>query len=85
MQYKNCLYLKNIDISSIYIFCYAQLHIHKYRVKFIYFEKATKFCEIVTVDLTIKNKSKVVISQNFCVLLTKPQLYIGTYIICNVL
>ena len=46
-------------------------------VKFIYFEKATKFCEISTVDLTVttQDKSKVVKSQKFCVLLTKPQLY----------
>ena len=38
-------------------------------VKFIYSEKATKFCEISTVDLTVttQDKSKVVISQNFCV------------------
>ena len=36
-------------------------------VKFIYFEKATKSCEISTVDLTVttQDKSKVEISQNF--------------------
>ena len=37
------------------------------RVKFIYSEKATKFCEISTVDLTITtyDKSTVEISQKF--------------------
>ena len=36
------------------------------RVKFIYSEKATKFCEISTEDLTVTtfNKSMVEISQN---------------------
>ena len=36
-------------------------------VKFIYCEKATKFCEISTVDLSylVKVKSTVEISQNF--------------------
>ena len=36
-------------------------------LKFIYFEKATKFYEISTVDLTVttQDKSKVEISQNF--------------------
>ena len=36
-------------------------------VKFIYSEKATKFCEISTVDLTVttEDKFKVEISQNF--------------------
>ena len=36
-------------------------------VKFIYSEKATKFCEISTVDLTVttQDKSKVEISQKF--------------------
>ena len=45
-------------------------------LKFIYSEKATKFCEISTVDLTdfTQDKSKVVILQSLCVLLTKPQL-----------
>ena len=35
--------------------------------KFMYSEKATKFCEISTLDLTIttKDKSTVEISQNF--------------------
>ena len=39
----------------------------KLLVKFIYSEKATKFCEISTVHLTIttKDKSTVEISQNF--------------------
>ena len=52
---------------------------HCFGIKFIYSEKATKFCKISTVDLTVttKDKSKVVISQNFCVLLTIPQLYGG--------
>ena len=38
-------------------------------VKFIYFEKATKFCEIFTLHLTTVYtvKSKVKISQNFVV------------------
>ena len=55
-------------------------------VKFIYFEKATKFCKISTVDLTVteQNISKVVISQTFCVLLTKPQLYIPELIEINI-
>ena len=41
-------------------------------------EKATKFCEISTVDLTgtTQDKSKVVILQKFCGILTKPQLYL---------
>ena len=40
---------------------------HDILIKFIYFEKATKFCEISTVDLTIttQDKSKLEISQNF--------------------
>ena len=37
-------------------------------------KKATKFCKISTVDLTFTTKSKVMISQTFCVLLTKPKL-----------
>ena len=46
-------------------------------LKFIFSEKTTKFCEISTADLTFttQDKSKVVISQIFCGLLTKPQLY----------
>ena len=38
-------------------------------LKFIYSEKATKFCEISTVDLSyvVMVKSTVVISQNFVV------------------
>ena len=37
------------------------------QLKFIYSEKATKFCEISTLDLTVCStvKSKVEISQNF--------------------
>ena len=42
-------------------------------LKFTYSAKATKFCKIFTVDLT--GKSKVVILQTFCGILTKPQLY----------
>ena len=34
-------------------------------VKFMYSEKATKFCEISTFALCSKGKSKVEISQNF--------------------
>ena len=39
--------------------------------------KATKFCKISTVDLTVttQDKSKVVISQKLFVLLTKTELY----------
>ena len=38
-----------------------------YKVKFMYSEKVTKFCEISTVDLSyvVPVKSTVVISQNF--------------------
>ena len=41
--------------------------IHEILLKFIYSEKATKFCEISTVDLTVtlKDKSTVDISQKF--------------------
>ena len=37
-----------------------------YQLKFIYFEKATKFCEISTVDLTVttQDKYKVEVLQN---------------------
>ena len=35
------------------------------KVKFIYSEKATKFCEISTLDLSYVVKSTVEISQNF--------------------
>ena len=34
-------------------------------IKFIYSEKATKFCKILTVDGTTENKSMVEISLNF--------------------
>ena len=34
-------------------------------VKFIYSEKATKFCKISTVDLTVTDKSTVDISKKF--------------------
>ena len=39
----------------------------KSMVKFIYSEKATKFCEITTIDMTVtvQDKSMVEISQNF--------------------
>ena len=52
-------------------------------LKFIYFEKAIKFCEISTVDLTVttQDKSKVVISVSFsqtstlkCIILDKNRL-----------
>jgi hypothetical protein len=45
------------DISCVVVFS----------VKFIYSEKATKFCEISTIDLSyvVKVKSTVEISQNF--------------------
>ena len=53
-------------------------------LKFIYSEKATKFCKISTVDLTgtIKDKSTVEISQNFVAFLEyinfiKNNLYVG--------
>ena len=64
------------EISVLQISCQKP-----YVVKFIYSEKATQFCEISTVDLTIttQDKSKLVISQNFCVLLIKPQLYYDAY------
>ena len=46
-------------------------------VKFIYSEKATKFCQISTVDLSyvVPVKSTVEISQNFCGLLKIYELY----------
>ena len=46
------------------------------QIKFIYIEKATKSCEISTVDLTVTTQEKCigVILQNFCVLLTKSRL-----------
>ena len=45
------------------IFC----QLYEYLLKFIYSEKATKFCEIFTLLLTgtTQDKSKVKISQNF--------------------
>ena len=41
--------------------------LERFLVKFIYFEKATKFCEISTLDLSyvVPVKSTVEISQNF--------------------
>ena len=44
-----------------------KLDLHFSNLKFIYSEKATKFCEISNLDLTVLNtvKSKVEISQNF--------------------
>ena len=48
-------------------------------LKFIYSEKATKFCEISTLLLsvcTVIDKSKVEISQNFCDLLRIYELYL---------
>ena len=43
------------------------LNVKKEKVKFIYSEKATKFCEILTLFLSyvVPVKSKVEISQNF--------------------
>ena len=51
--------------SSLIIFLYFNLKPKQF-LKFIYFEKATKFCEISTVDLSyvVPVKSTVEISQN---------------------
>ena len=58
------------DKSSIHLY-FFWLHrnflFRQLSIKFIYAEKATRFCEISTVDLTVttKDKSMVEISQNF--------------------
>ena len=48
----------------------VQIAISRFKVKFIYSEKATKFCKISTVDLSyvVPVKSTVEISQNFVAL-----------------
>ena len=49
--------------------CMLKLFENRFLLKFIYSEKATKFCEISTVDLSyvVPVKSTVEISQNFVV------------------
>ena len=53
-------------------------------VKFIYTEKATKFCEISTVDLTVTtwDKSTVEITQKNCDLLRIYELYAANPNLC---
>ena len=48
-------------------FCYLQSRNNPHLVKFIYSDKATKFCEISTVDLSYVEtvKSTIEVSQNF--------------------
>ena len=57
----------NMKIYTKYIFFYSRLILRKFFVKFIYSEKATKFCGIfpllLTTVHTVKSKGK--ISQNF--------------------
>ena len=63
----NLLFIR-IDYLTEYIFMYEKISLKKVSVvKFIYSERATKFCEIFTLLLTgtTQDKSKVKISQNF--------------------
>ena len=57
-----------VDLTaSAYVTMDLQGQIAQVILKFIYFEKATKICEISTLDLTVCTvvKFKVEISQNF--------------------
>ena len=65
---KNVALKKLVSYSTLRFLRY----LHKNgSLKFIYSEKATKFCEIFTADLTgtTQDKIKMKISQNFCGLL----------------
>ena len=77
----NCGLKKKIKLGFVlYVFemvLTMTLKLGSLIIKFIYSEKATKFCEISTVDLTIttQDKSMVEISQKNCGLLRTYELY----------
>ena len=60
---------RNSLILEYFRICLKSLFFEKVRIKFIYCEKATEFCEIFTLLLSyvVPVKSKVKISQNFVV------------------
>ena len=67
---------KNVNKLKVWPLLYLTVHWEqmgkiwgRFLVKFIYFEKATKFCKIFTLILSyvVQVKSKVKISQNFVV------------------
>ena len=59
---KNCIQ-KRLQLQGLKPFCFFLKSV----LKFIYFEKATKFCEIFTLFLSyvVPVKSEVKISQNY--------------------
>ena len=56
-----------LSLQMLLLSCLNMIGSKKILLKFIYSEKATKFCEISTVDLTVttQGKSTMEISQNF--------------------
>ena len=69
----------NLSLSTIYIVafalkCWLTLERENFHLKFTYFEKAIKFGEISSVDLTVTMYKGQIQDGDFSNLLTKPQL-----------